>query len=336
MPYSAVFCYDTRQCCRVARWLWMLMLLIGSGLSSIVNAELIIREYPVPSGARPHDVAPAVDGGVWYTAQRQGALGYLDPDTGQTEHIPLGEGSAPHGVIVGPDGAPWITDGGQNVIVRVDPESKVVTKFPMPEGTPYTNLNTASFDLHGVLWFTGQSGYYGRVDPANGKVEVFKSPRGSGPYGIHTTPDGEVYYASLAGSHIARVDTGSGEAHPIDPPTPNQGARRVWADSKNRIWVSEWTAGQVAVYDPETDKWREWKLPGDSPKAYAIYVDDQDNVWLSDFGNNSIVRFDPFSETFTTVKIPSPSAQVRQIQGRPGEVWAPESGQDKLMVIFTR
>jgi virginiamycin B lyase len=28
-----------------------------------------VREYPVPAGSRPHDVAPARDGGVWYTAQ---------------------------------------------------------------------------------------------------------------------------------------------------------------------------------------------------------------------------------------------------------------------------
>ncbi|MCB0230651.1 MAG: lyase, partial [Anaerolineae bacterium] len=36
-----------------------------------------MQEYPVPSGAHPHDVAPALDGGVWYTAQQQGALGWL-------------------------------------------------------------------------------------------------------------------------------------------------------------------------------------------------------------------------------------------------------------------
>ena len=67
---------------------------------------LTVREYPVPAGSRPHDVAPARDGGVWYTAQATGRLGRLDPKTGKTRETPLGEGSAPHGVIVGPDGAP--------------------------------------------------------------------------------------------------------------------------------------------------------------------------------------------------------------------------------------
>jgi virginiamycin B lyase len=28
-----------------------------------------IKEFPVPQGSHPHDVAPARDGGVWYTAQ---------------------------------------------------------------------------------------------------------------------------------------------------------------------------------------------------------------------------------------------------------------------------
>jgi streptogramin lyase len=41
--------------------------------------ELAVHEVPVGSG--PHDVAPAVDGGVWYTAQRSGELG--SPRSGQ-------------------------------------------------------------------------------------------------------------------------------------------------------------------------------------------------------------------------------------------------------------
>ncbi|MGH3078553.1 MAG: lyase, partial [Gaiellaceae bacterium] len=92
--------------------------------------ELRVREYPVPSGSHPHDVAPARDGGVWYTAQHTGRLGWLDPRTGATRHVALGSGSAPHGVIVGPDGAPWITDGGLNAIVRVDPRTKRVRRYP--------------------------------------------------------------------------------------------------------------------------------------------------------------------------------------------------------------
>ena len=78
------------------------------------------KYFPVQAGDHPHDVAPAPDGTVWYTGQRTGVLGRLDPKTGGVERIPLG-GSAPHGVIVGPDGAAWVTDSGQNAIVASIP-----------------------------------------------------------------------------------------------------------------------------------------------------------------------------------------------------------------------
>lgn len=307
----------------------------ATAVPSISQSQPTLQEYPVPSGSHPHDVAPAPDGSVWYTAQLLGALGRLDPATGETHHIPLGNGAAPHGVIVGPDGAPWVTDSGLNAIVRVDPVSEEVQTFPLPAGRSNANLNTATFDGRGILWFTGQNGVYGRLDPATGDMEVFDAPRGRGPYGIATTPDGEVYYASLAGSHIAAIDQDTGEATILEPPTPGQGSRRVWSDSQGRLWVSEWNAGQVGMYDPSSGEWREWRLPGNNPMTYAVYVDDQDQVWLSDFGANAMVRFDPQTEMFESFPLPSPGGSVRQILGRPGEVWGAESAADKLIVIRT-
>ena len=306
-----------------------------AALAAAAPAQEKVEFFDLPDGAGPHDVAPAPDGTVWYTAQRQGALGILEPATGEVEQVPLGEGSAPHGVITGPDGKAWITDSGQNAIVSFDSESRKVTVYPLPEDAGYANLNTAAFDGDGTLWFTGQNGVYGRLDPASGNMQVFEAPEGRGPYGITATPDGKIYYASLAGSYLGHVDTETGEATVLEPPTPEQGARRVWSDSEGNIWVSEWNSGQVSRYAPASGDWRTWKLPGDDPKAYAVYVDDQDIVWLSDFGANAVVRFDPSTQTFTSFEGSAPGANVRQILGRPGEVWAPESGTDRLMLIRT-
>ncbi|MBI4308674.1 MAG: lyase [Chloroflexi bacterium] len=297
--------------------------------------ETALQEYSVPRGSGPHDVAPAPDGGVWYTAQRTGDLGWLDPKTGRTRHIKLGNGSAPHGVIVGPDGAPWVTDGGLNAIVRVDPKTDAVRVFPLPPDRGYANLNTAAFDRRGILWFTGQSGVYGRLDPATGKVDVYDAPRGRGPYGIATAPDGTVYYASLAGSYVGRINLDTSAAAVLEPPTPRQGARRVWPDSQGRVWVSEWNSGQVSVYDPAKGGWRAWRLPGSNPQPYAVYVDERDAVWLSDFGTNALVSFDPAKEVFQSFPLPSYPSNVRQLLGRPGEVWGAASGVDKLVVIRT-
>jgi virginiamycin B lyase len=306
----------------------------GSSLAPAGPVALQVREFDVPAGSHPHDVAPAADGGVWYTGQHKGVLGHLDPATGDIREIPLGSGSAPHGVITGPDGAAWITDSGRNAIVRVDGETDAVRAFDLPPDRHDVNLNTAVFDASGTLWFTGQDGVYGRLDPATGEIAVFDDPEGRGPYGITATPGGEVWYASLGGSHIARIDTETDSATVVEPPTANQGARRVWSDSRGRIWVSEWEAGQVAVHDPATGDWQEWRLPGDRPQAYAVYVDERDIVWLTDFGGNAIVRFDPATETFEAVELSSPGASVRQLLGRPGELWGAESAVDKLVLVI--
>jgi virginiamycin B lyase len=110
----------------------------------------------------------------------------------------------------------------------------------------------------------------------------------------------------------------------------------VWSDSKGRIWASEWNVGQLARYDPATKRWREWQLPGDAPQAYAVYVDERAMVWVSDFGGNALHVFDPATQRFTTLRFRTPGATVRQLLGRPGEVWGAESGLDRIVVARTR
>ena len=306
-------------------------------LAAPALAQVTVQEYAVPSGHNVHDVwADAAPGGpVWISVQGSGHLGILEPNSGQIQFVPLGRGSAPHGVVAAGDGAPWLTDGGQNAIVRVDPKTRAVKVFALPEGSSYANLNTATFDAKGVHWFTGQSGVYGRLDPASGKMEVFDAPKGRGPYGIHSTPDGSVYYASLAGSFIGRINP-DGSTTVIQPPTPRQGARRVWSDSKGDVWVAEWNSGNLSRYSPKSGAWKTWKAPGREPQVYAVYVDETDKVWASEWTAQVMLRFDPATEKFDSFKSSSSRPNVRQIHGRKGEVWTPESGADKIVVYRYR
>ncbi len=311
----------------------------GSLLASVLLASSAVAQevqyFDLPKGDRPHDVAPAPDGTVWYTGQRAGVLGRLDPKTGKITRVPLGKGSAPHGVIVGPDGAAWVTDGGLNAMVRVDADTLKVKSWPLPKDRAAANLNTAAFDGKGRIWFTGQSGIFGRLDPATGEMSVWDAPRGYGPYGIAATPDGAIWYVSLAGSYLAKPDLETGKVTPIDPPQKDSGTRRVWSDSSGRLWVSEWNAGSLSVYNPLSKTWQTWPLPGDDPSAYAVFVDDKDLVWVSDFGANAILRFDPKTEKFESFPSNRSGADVRQMLGRPGELWGAESGTDRLVVIRT-
>jgi virginiamycin B lyase len=92
------------------------------------------------------------------------------------------------------------------------------------------------------------------------------------------------------------------------------------------------------VHDPRSAQrpWRSWRLPGSAPQAYAVYVDERDKVWVSDFGANAVLRFDPETEKFDSWSFPREAAGIRQILGRPGEVWLPESGTEHISMIRTR
>jgi virginiamycin B lyase len=69
------------------------------------------------------------------------------------------------------------------------------------------------------------------------------------------------------------------------------------------------------------------------PLNTRVPVVNRNVVWLSDFGANAMLHFDPKTEQFTVIKSKSRNASVRLILGRPGEVWLPESGADKLVMI---
>ena len=106
-----------------------LALILGAAIPGHTFAQPAY--FDVVRGSGPHDVAaaPQRDGPAYYTGQRNGTLGILDPATGKVDEVPLGSRSAPHGVIVGPDGAPWIIDSGLNAIVRFDPSTERFTSY---------------------------------------------------------------------------------------------------------------------------------------------------------------------------------------------------------------
>ena len=65
--------------------------------------------FPTAIDAYPHDVAPAPDGTVWYSAQRKGALGILDPATARAGRSSSGRNRRRTGssrARTGPPGSP--------------------------------------------------------------------------------------------------------------------------------------------------------------------------------------------------------------------------------------
>ena len=238
-------------------------------------------------------------------------------------------------MIVGPDGARLDhRRRPERDRARRSGDARRASVWPLPADTGYANLNTLTFDRKGRVWFTGQSGYYGRLDPATGDMKVWKAPRGSGPYGITTTPGGDVYYASLAGNHIARIDVETGEATVIEPPTQGPGrAPRV-------VRFARADLGQLLEHRPgrhvrsrDASAWREWKLPGNRARVFG--VGRRHGQGVADRLEHQRDR--PLRSGHREVRElsvePRAGANVRQMLGRAGEAWGAESGIDRLVMV---
>ena len=290
--------------------------------------------FPTVPGIGTRDVVPDPDGSVWFNAQWSGALGHLNPSTGDLKLYPLGPGSHPHGVVMGPEGDLWICDES-NTIRRFNRKTKAITNYalkPFPISLGYGNLNTPTFDRQGILWFTAQNGYYGRLDPKTEEIRIYPAPGGFGPYGMTTTPSGEVWYTNLAAGHIARINPSTAKVDAIVtiPDASAYGSRRIWSDSKNNLWITTWGNGTLYRYTPSTKSWLGYKLPGLGPRGYSTYVDSEDNIWMSDFGTNSILMFNPDQESFTIFPGNKANIQTLQMAGNGPRIWAGMQGADQL------
>ena len=310
-----------------------------SVLSGAPASALETKIYDLPAGVSASSVAGAPNGKIWFTSARPGALGTLDPATGQVTSLPLGEKSGPSGLTTDKAGNAWIADGGQNAILSVDAKTNAIKTFPMPQDLGRVNLNTIVFDRDGVLWFSGNgaNGLYGRLTPATGEIKTWKVPQGRGAQGITVTSDNEIWYVSVASSFIAHVDRATGESQIVPTTEPAIEPHIIAGDSKGNLWVDLWTSGTLNRYSPKTGKWTIWRMPGAAPAhAFATFVDDKDVAWVIQRAANAVYAFDTKTEKFIDVVPGSkPEANVRRISGRPGEIWLPEANTNRIMVVKT-
>jgi virginiamycin B lyase len=99
---------------------------------------LVLREYPLPEGARPRRLANNPDGLIYFSDFARGFLGRIDPKDGKVEEWPSpgGPDSHPYGIASTSDGTVWYSESGAkpNTLVAFDPTRKAFQKWPIPSG----------------------------------------------------------------------------------------------------------------------------------------------------------------------------------------------------------
>jgi len=70
------------------------------------------------------------------------------------------------------------------------------------------------------------------------------------------------------------------------------------------IWFGDYFQGNLTRFDPRTQQFKEYKLPGPMPTPYGIGVDHNDNLWYASMYTDVIGKLDP--KTGKVIEYPTP------------------------------
>ena len=95
-----------------------------------ITAGGVVSTFPVRKDSYPWGIAAGPKGTMWFTEERGGGIGYLDPEGRLTRFtLPVGS-SAARGIVAGPDGNLWFTEYRADRIGRITPGG-AITEFPL-------------------------------------------------------------------------------------------------------------------------------------------------------------------------------------------------------------
>ena len=213
----------------------------GTGKVGRMTLDGAVTEYSAGITGRPLVITAGPDGNLWFTESPGNKIGRLDPASGVTAEttVPTNQ-SAPWEITAGPDGNVWFTERLGNKIGRITPDG-VITEFPIPTSASIPNtirpgpdpnaakdcafqretMGEQAFDARyrnfgdcvsrlattATLWFTEDSG--DRIAQITTDGDIFEFPTlapNARPGGLAEGPDGNVWFAELAGNKIGSLE----------------------------------------------------------------------------------------------------------------------------------
>lgn len=129
------------------------------------------------------------------------------------------------------------------------------------------------------------------------------------PYGIDVNPvDGGKRYSKIYTDRIGHIDPNTPIITEIE--TPLNGPRRLRFDQDGILWIPSVDEGGLMRFDPETGKFKTYRLPllsaSEYEMPYALNVHPiTGDIWITSNLSDRLFRFDKVAETF--VSYPSPA-----------------------------
>ena len=226
-----------------------------------------VKEYPLKSPhSGPHGLVEDRSGNIWYTGNAAGVVGKLNPKTGEvTEYkMPDPQAKDPHTPIFDRNGTLWFTVQGGNKIGRLDPKSgeiKLLTP-PTAKSRPYGMAVDSKNNLYVVQFGTNR---IARVDTKTNEIKEYVLPDPAArPRRVAVTSDGTVWYTDYPRGYLARLNPQTGEVKEWQSPSGPKSAPYGISVIKDVVWYSESESSPNTVvrFDPKSEKFQSWAIPG--------------------------------------------------------------------------
>jgi virginiamycin B lyase len=241
------------------------------------------KEFPLKTPRTgPHGLAEDRDGNIWFTGNSAGLIGKLDPKTGDVTEYKMPDPAVkdPHTLNFDQNGVLWFTAQNANVMGRLDPKSgeiKII-KSQTPSSRPYgLQINSKGVPVV-VLFGTNK---VATIDPATLAVKEYTLPNAaSRPRRLALASDDIVYYADFSRGFLGRLDLRNGEVKEWQSPSGPQSQPYGIAFSKGAVYYNESNAkpNTMVRFDPATEKFQTWVIPGGGDIVRNVDVTRDGNV----------------------------------------------------------
>jgi virginiamycin B lyase len=226
-----------------------------------------IKEYPLKTPhSGPHGLVEDKAGNIWYTGNTGALIGKLDPRTGAVTEYKIADPNVkdPHTLIFDQSGTLWFTAQNANRVGRLDPKTGEIklltppTASSRPYGMAVNSKGTVFYVAFGV-------NKVGSVDPKTLEIREYPLPNAaSRPRRLAITSDDVVWYSDFSRGYLGRLDTATGKV--TEWPSPSGPKSQPYGISaiNDVIWYSEsnTTPNTVVRFDPKTEKFQSWAIPG--------------------------------------------------------------------------
>jgi virginiamycin B lyase len=307
---------------------------VSAAATDIVYVEY---DFAADNGMGPWSAVEDKDGKLWVPYYGRGnAVVRLDPNTGEQTpfSLPFPEQAATgiHSVVPAPDGTVWFTELAAGRIGHLDPSTGKVTEHqnpPLPNGRR-TTAHTVRVDAAGRIWASGGPAI-SMFDP---KYERFVHYDLGGTYGNEVGQNGDQWFTSFVeDGPIARVSK-DGVLSKFYPPTKGK-PQRLQVDADGTVWFTERRGGKIGHFDPNTETFKEYPLPGPEPSPYAIGIDRNHMIWYSSHEQDTLGRLDPHTGEVTEYPYPHSEISMREffLDSR-GRMWYASSVNNKIGYFY--